>query len=239
MKKKIGFFLALVMICSCFTISGFAREKYIGTTAYSDIVVYINHYAIPTYMLDGYAMIAAEDLETYGFDIAWDEYKQTIRVFRNEEKTTVQPISVYLPDQSLLGNGDINIYTTNVRAYIGDYEYEIAAYGGIYGKTLIYSGDLTAIDGITEEWVPEVKAAKVWVDGLDIGEFMLPEPEANFNEETFIYNYIDHNMPTWARPTIEKLVNRSLLIGDKEGRLHLTYEDLRYYVVQDRAGLYD
>ncbi len=54
----------------------------------------------------------------------------------------------------------------------------------------------------------------------------------------FIYNYIDDNMPEWARPTIEKLVDKGFLRGEEEG-LNLTEEMLRLFVINDRAGLYD
>lgn len=53
-----------------------------------------------------------------------------------------------------------------------------------------------------------------------------------------IYNYIDKNMPEWARPTIQKLVDKGILQDDENG-LGLTYSDLRYLVWNDRAGLYD
>ncbi len=54
-----------------------------------------------------------------------------------------------------------------------------------------------------------------------------------------IYNYIDDNMPEWARPTIQKLVDKGYLKGNEEGELGLTDEMLRIFVVNDRAGLYD
>ena len=53
-----------------------------------------------------------------------------------------------------------------------------------------------------------------------------------------IYNYIDDNMPDWARPTIQKLVDKGIVQGDENG-LGLTYNDLRHLVWNDRAGLYD
>lgn len=53
-----------------------------------------------------------------------------------------------------------------------------------------------------------------------------------------IYNYIDKNMPKWARPTIQKLVDKGILQGDENG-LGLTDELLRVLVINDRAGLYD
>lgn len=52
-----------------------------------------------------------------------------------------------------------------------------------------------------------------------------------------VWNYIDENLPEWARPTVEKLVSRGLLKGDENG-LRLTEELLRILVINDRAGLY-
>lgn len=57
-------------------------------------------------------------------------------------------------------------------------------------------------------------------------------------ENPMIYNYIDENMPEWARPTVQKLVDKRLLLGDENG-LHLTDNDLKQFVVNDRAKLYD
>lgn len=53
-----------------------------------------------------------------------------------------------------------------------------------------------------------------------------------------IYNYIDENMPEWARETVQKLTDKGYLKGDGNG-LHLTDSDLKQFVINDRAGLYD
>ena len=55
---------------------------------------------------------------------------------------------------------------------------------------------------------------------------------------TAVYNYIDENMPDWAKPTIQKLVNKGYLKGDEEGNLGLTEDLLRVLVINDRAGIY-
>ena len=57
--------------------------------------------------------------------------------------------------------------------------------------------------------------------------------------ETKRYDYIDDNMPGWAKPTITKLVTRGHLNGDENGKLNLSEDMLRMFVVNDRAGLYD
>lgn len=57
-------------------------------------------------------------------------------------------------------------------------------------------------------------------------------------ENSMIYDYIDENMPEWAVPTITKLVDKGLLKGDEEGKLGLTEDLIRMFIVNDRAGVY-
>ena len=52
------------------------------------------------------------------------------------------------------------------------------------------------------------------------------------------YDYIDENMPEWAIPTITKLVDKGFLKGDEEGKLGLTEDLIRMFIVNDRAGIY-
>ncbi len=54
-----------------------------------------------------------------------------------------------------------------------------------------------------------------------------------------IYDYMDNNMPEWAKPTIQKLMDKDLLKGDEKGRLGLTMDMIKMCVINDRAGLYD
>ena len=54
-----------------------------------------------------------------------------------------------------------------------------------------------------------------------------------------IYNYVDKNMPEWARPTIQKMMDKGFLKGNENGELGLTDELLRVFVTNDRAGIYD
>lgn len=63
--------------------------------------------------------------------------------------------------------------------------------------------------------------------------------EAVEKNTPMIYNYIDENMPEWARPTIQKLKDKGLLKGNEHGELGLTYSEIHQYVINDRAGLYD
>lgn len=58
-------------------------------------------------------------------------------------------------------------------------------------------------------------------------------------DSKMIYNYVDSNMPDWAKPTIQKMMDKRFLKGDENGCLGLTDELLRAFVINDRAGIYD
>lgn len=60
--------------------------------------------------------------------------------------------------------------------------------------------------------------------------------ERNLTEE--LYNSVEE-MPDWARPTVQKLINKGYLQGDEKGKLELTNSMLRLLVINDRAGLYE
>lgn len=55
--------------------------------------------------------------------------------------------------------------------------------------------------------------------------------------DTYIYNYIDDNMPDWAKPTIKKLVNKGFLTGNERG-LNLNTTMMRILVILDRVGVF-
>lgn len=58
-------------------------------------------------------------------------------------------------------------------------------------------------------------------------------------KEPMIYNYVDANMPEYARQTIQKLMDKGYLKGDSSGNLNLTDEMLRTLVILDRSGAFD
>lgn len=62
--------------------------------------------------------------------------------------------------------------------------------------------------------------------------------EVNKLANPMVYNYIDGNMPEFARSTIQKLCDNGYLKGDNGG-LNLTYDMLRILVILDRSGAFD
>ena len=176
-----------------------------------------------------------------------DNANRTLRIFRTTSKTYPNPIPVYLPKDNQLGTTQFEVRASDVKVYINDYEYQIQGFSGLSGYTLMYVGDLTAL-GATMYYVSDNKAVNIWINGMSIAEYQRPTatkapvyniPVQTVNSgETVYYDYIDENMPDWARPTVTKLFNKGYIKGDAYGRLRLTEEDLRYFVINDRAGIY-
>lgn len=67
---------------------------------------------------------------------------------------------------------------------------------------------------------------------------MIEELSKKITDQMF-YNYVDANMPDYAKPTIKKLVDKGYLQGGSNGELHLTDEMLRIFVILDRSGVFD
>ena len=53
-----------------------------------------------------------------------------------------------------------------------------------------------------------------------------------------VYNWTVE-VPEWARPTVQKLLDKGYLKGNDKGELELTYSMLKLLVINDRAGLYN
>ena len=74
------------------------------------------------------------------------------------------------------------------------------------------------------------------VQWLDFKKMLNEQKEGGAD---MIYNYMDENMPDWAKPTIQKLIDKGALKGNEKGELMLTDVMLRIFVANDRMGLYD
>lgn len=61
--------------------------------------------------------------------------------------------------------------------------------------------------------------------------------EEEKGEDENMYNKIEE-VPSYARETIEKLINKKLINGDDKGNLGLNDSVIKVLVINDRAGLY-
>ncbi|MDD3267239.1 MAG: M15 family metallopeptidase [Burkholderiales bacterium] len=76
-----------------------------------------------------------------------------------------------------------------------------------------------------------------WVAISEIKEEIIKE-NAEDEEEMIKYNYTQE-VPEWAKPTIQKLLDKKYLTGDDKGKLGLNDTMLKVFVINDRAGLYN
>ena len=61
----------------------------------------------------------------------------------------------------------------------------------------------------------------------------------NVVQTTMVYDFNDDNMPDWARPAVQAAQDYGALVGDEQGRLGLSYKDLRTICREYRCGMYD
>lgn len=143
-------------------------------TKYTDINAYINNYVIPSYNIEGYTGVVAEDLRYYGFDVVWSETERTLKITRN---TSVNKIETYLqPTQTspiYLGKNAYSVLITDIRTFINDIE--VVSYN-IGGKTVIRFDSLAAFGDVN--WDENARKIKLWVrDGLKESSYELgPKP---------------------------------------------------------------
>ena len=90
---------------------------------------------------------------------------------------------------------------------------------------------------VTGKLCPE-PFVRIQVQWQDFKEKLSKQTELKEVETEMIYNYIDENMPKWARATVQKLVDKGYLNGNEKGELGLNDTMLKIFVINDRAGLY-
>ena len=162
--RGISAVIATIMLMS---VNVFAKPgDYIGSSVYSDIVVYINHYAIPSTNYNGDMYVNIQSLKKYGFKTSWDEASKTTTIELSGEKT-IEPINTYTPAALNVGKVCWNFNETDVKVCInGNY---VEAYGSGGEEILIKAKDLAYLDNVSYEWVQDIKSVKIWVkNGLEM-----------------------------------------------------------------------
>lgn len=161
MKKIIAILLTTVLMLSCFSMAVSAKVgDVIGQALHTDIVAYINHYAIPSYAVNGQSVIVAEDLRNFGFDVTWNGYNRTLTITRNGN-TWVTPMD--FSKDGVPSTKFSNLYSTDIKVYANGIQ--IPSYA-INGYTMIPMESLNMFGEIY--WVANERALKMWVDGLHI-----------------------------------------------------------------------
>lgn len=128
----------------------------------TDIVAYVNHFAVPSYVVEGTSVVVAEDLWHFGIDATWDGNSRTLTLTRNNSVNSVnkmefkkegKPSTVFRD----IMESDIKVFANGKR---------ISSYN-INGYTMIPIEELTMFGEVV--WVPEQRAIKLWIeDGLEM-----------------------------------------------------------------------
>lgn len=118
----------------------------------------------------------------------------------------------------------------------GKYKCAVAIYKGICDYLGI-EYKLESEDELMSKEYEELKAENDRQNEI-INQMGTELEELRNTAKSVIYDYVDDNMPEWARPTIQKLVDKGFLKGDEDGKLGLTEDLMRMLIVNDRAGIY-
>ncbi len=168
MKKLITMVLVLSMLISCFAaLPAQARVgDVVGTAWHTDIVTYINHYAVPTYVVNDRVVVIAEDLRNFGFSVIWDGTQRTLTIYRDTYINVVKMMNVTKAGQPSTKYRDV--LETDIRVYAGGRQ--ITSYN-INGMTMIPLEELTMFGSFV--WLDEQRVLKMWVeDGLSMNSTM-------------------------------------------------------------------
>ena len=95
------------------------------------------------------------------------------------------------------------------------------------------------MEGLTMEQYNELKSL-IEKQSAEIADLQnINKQLVNVVQTTMVYDFNDDNMPSWARPAVQAAMDYGAIQGDENGRLGLSYKDLRTIVREYRCGLYN
>lgn len=152
---------------------------------------------------------------------------------------------VYLIDTWILEKLPIRLVISdtpiNMAVAVKDFQYGIKTDGDLWYSLELEEFNLLSDVASAEPMPPIIAELSEEIDMEELEKLQqqvayltsLVEELAN----PMIYNYMDENMPSWAKPSVQKMIDKGIL--DSNTELNLTYELLRNIVWLDRLGLLD
>ncbi len=181
MKRFISVLLAVLVCALCINAAAAEVGDKISEAVYSDLAVYINHYAIPAYVIDDYAVIVAEDLADYCCDVVWDGSSRTLNITKSDSKTEFTAPLTYKTSMPT-GTVYADVLHTDIQTFVNGNP--VTSFN-VNGRTMIVIDEFGSyMDGY--DWVPELRAAKAWLGGKHIKEYAPLTPRT---EELFRNSY--------------------------------------------------
>lgn len=170
MKKIIAIFICIATMLP-FNMASAAIGDIEGYTKYTDIVAYINHYAIQSYNISDLTYVVAEDLRNFGFNVIWNSEHRSLYITRNHSNNTIRQYSVpYEVLKSQVGKNALPILSTDIKTYVDGI---LAKSFNIGGHTVVAFESLGAYGPIN--YYDDTRAIKLWVeDGLSMNSYMQP-----------------------------------------------------------------
>ena len=206
---------------------------FIGKLADGSIATY---QTLPWDMLAWHAAGSANSTHI-GVEICEDNL--TDKAYFNAVYKEAVELFAYLCKMFNLTEKDIICHSEGYRKGIASNHGDVMHWFPKHGKSMdTFRADVKKLLTTNQEDEEMIEQLKKEIQYLNQTVKML-EDELNKLAHPMIYNYIDDNMPSWARPSITKLVTKGILKGNEKGELGLTDEMLRIYVTNDRAGIYD
>lgn len=188
--KKIALLLTIVMILSTITVSAVSVGDKISEAVYSDLDVYINHYPIPAYVVNDYAVIVAEDLADYCCDVIWNENERTLNITPSAEKNEFANLPVYKTSMPT-GTVYADVLHTDIKTFVNGNE--ITSFN-VNGRTMIVIDEFGRNIG-EYVWADDIRAAKAWIDDKPVKNYA---PISYRTQVLFMNNMMDYNQYVWT-----------------------------------------
>ncbi len=167
MKKLIKAFLTAAVCLSCMAgvVHAQVGDK-VGEALNTDIVAYVNHYAIPSFAVNGQSVVVAEDLRNFGFDVTWDDASRSLNIARSQ---STEPQTMNVDKSAIPGTFFADILETDIRVFANGQQ--ITSYA-MNGYTMVPMEELGMFGEVA--WVDFERAIKLWIDGFPVS----PEKQA-------------------------------------------------------------
>ena len=157
-KNKFCVILLALIITS--QVSASARVgAVVGKALHTDIVVYVNNYAIPSYAVNGQSVIVAEDLRNFGFDVEWFKDERKLQIKRN---SSLEPQKMFFSKEQPTGTKFADIFLTDIKVYA---EGTLIKSYAMNGYTMIPIEELNMLGHIS--WNANQRALHLIVPGLN------------------------------------------------------------------------
>ena len=174
MKKLISLLIVFLVVISLNTYAKVGDV--VGSALNTDIVAYINNYAIPSFAVNGQSCIVAEDLRCFGFDVVWDGENRSLSITKSQNVTPYIMTQLEFAKTAPTGSFFADVLETDIVTYADGIK--VPSYA-INGYTMVPMEALTMLGEVV--WNPELWILEMKVNGL-------PERETRQEIKIVVFN---------------------------------------------------